>query len=76
MSVAILRVRVEAEIERLIGLLDVIDGDPDLEDNADDEPSIGSAWRFVGGQVLYDCELDESDFEPRGARIAGGGYHT
>ena len=32
---------VEAEIELLIGLLDQLDEDPDLEDNADLEPSTG-----------------------------------
>jgi len=36
------RYAIEAEIERLIELLDVADGDPDLEDDkCDDEPSLG-----------------------------------
>lgn len=33
-----MRMRIEATIEQLIGLLDEIDGDPDLEPESDDEP--------------------------------------
>ena len=29
-------------IKRALALLDCLDGDPDLEDGADDEPSLGS----------------------------------
>lgn len=51
------RQKIEAEIERLIGLLDAWDGDPDLEDGADDEPSLGSTpWRG-----MYDLEADPAD---------------
>lgn len=52
-----LRQKLETEIERLIGLLGALDGDCDLEDNSDDELSIGGA---------YDCdlELDNCDNEP------------
>ncbi|MCQ1778221.1 hypothetical protein NOJ05_13520 [Neorhizobium galegae] len=32
------RRRLEAKIEELIGLLDFLDGDPDLEDGGDAEP--------------------------------------
>ena len=32
------RRRLEAKIEELIGLLDILDGDPDLEDGGDAEP--------------------------------------
>ena len=32
----------EDVIERALALLDRLDGDPDLEDSADDEPSLGS----------------------------------
>lgn len=35
------RREIESAIERLIALLDLIDGDPDLEDGADGEPSLG-----------------------------------
>ena len=33
------RDRIEAAVERLIDALDVFDGDPDLEPDADDEPN-------------------------------------
>jgi hypothetical protein len=36
-----LRARVEDAIERLVAMLDQLDGDADFEDNADLEPSIG-----------------------------------
>ncbi len=58
------RKRLEARIEELIELLNILDGDPDLEDNGDSEPSIGNVGRYVGGQCLYDLETDTSDDEP------------
>ena len=68
------RAAIESEIERLIGLLDAIDGDPDLE------PSLGSTAcaKFITAgtgaleicnQSLWaqsgtrDLELDDSDYE-------------
>ncbi len=36
------RARVEQIIDELLQLLDTIDGDPDSEDGADDEPSLGA----------------------------------
>lgn len=54
---------VEAYIEELIALLDILDGDPDLEENGDLEPSIGSTPLFVGDQCLYDLEIDDADAE-------------
>lgn len=53
------RQRVEAAIERLIALLDVIDGDENLEDNGDGEPWLGG---FCGD--CRDLEADPSDDEP------------
>ena len=47
-SLELTRLRIEDMIERLLAMLDEIDGDPDLEDGADDEdggdlePSLGS----------------------------------
>ena len=38
-----LRRRLTVLIDRLIAALDEIDGDPDLEDGADDEPSLSAA---------------------------------
>lgn len=54
------RAAIETEIERLVDLLDVADGDPDLEDDGDMEPSLGGAE--ISGEV--DLELDEADNEP------------
>ncbi|MFN3506235.1 MAG: hypothetical protein ACK4ZU_02080 [Allorhizobium sp.] len=53
------RKRLEAKIEELIEMLDLLDGDPDLEDNGDMEPSIGST-PYLGE---YDLEWDCSDTE-------------
>lgn len=56
----LIRLHVEREIERLIALLDAMDGDCDLEDGADDEPSIGSDPRVsVMGELEIDLELDD-----------------
>lgn len=64
------RSSIEAEIERLIGLLDTLDGDPDLEEAGDLEPSLG--WPALGphqfGRVPEclddDREEDSADCEP------------
>ncbi|MFD2053797.1 hypothetical protein ACFSQT_12085 [Mesorhizobium calcicola] len=45
---------IEDRIEKLIELLDIVDDDVDLEDTADDEPSLG---------CLDDLELDNCDDE-------------
>ncbi|WP_221966327.1 hypothetical protein [Rhizobium laguerreae] len=57
------RETLEAYIEELIALLDVLDGDPNLEDNGDSEPSIGSTPQCIGNGCFYDLELDLSDDE-------------
>jgi hypothetical protein len=66
----------EQEVERLIELMDRMDGDPDfepyltgatsdLEDDTDDnEPSLG--WSITGGTGRHDlsrllCDLEEDD---------------
>ena len=62
---------IEAEIERLIGLLDTLDPDPDLEDGGDGEPILGApehqagSWRGLS-LVAYqdDREADDGDDEP------------
>ena len=52
-----LRARAESEIERLIAMLDDLDGDPDLEPNGDDEFSLG--WPANVSQLaLGDNTLD------------------
>lgn len=60
------RSALEALIEELIALLDSIDGDPDLEDNADDEPSLGSTPKAIGNEIVYDLEFDDCDDEEGG----------
>lgn len=70
---AVQRMRVRAKLERvinkLINVLDQIDGDPDLEDGADDEPSLGS----VGGHVSDWGRTDDLEFacEDEGAEHDG-----
>src|SRR5262245_35359271 len=59
-----------AEVERLLAVLDRLDGDADLEPTGDDEPSLGftrpgagQLWG-VDGHANVDAELDTSDDEP------------
>lgn len=60
------RKNIEACIEQLIALPDQMDGDPDLEDGGDFEPSIGSTPMCFGNQLLEDLELDGCDDEEGG----------
>jgi hypothetical protein len=60
-----MRRRIAAAVDALIALLDQIDGDVDLEPDADDEPSLGSGsmhnqdcWAIGGDD---DRELDEAE---------------
>jgi hypothetical protein len=65
-SDAILELRrseLETRIEELIALLDTLDGDPDLEDNGDAEPSIGNTPHCSVNGIEHDLELDLSDYE-------------
>jgi hypothetical protein len=39
--------------DRIIAVLDRLDGDPDLEDGADDEPSLAAPENPTGSQVIY-----------------------
>lgn len=59
----ITRARLEAKIEELVALLDLVDGDCDLEDNGDDEPSLGATGRLGPDGVEDDLEDDTSDSE-------------
>ena len=58
------RMRIEAKINELIDMLDVIDGDCDLEDNGDDEPSLDVQARYSIRGLEYDLEADgdEQDY--------------
>lgn len=71
-----LRIRLTALIDRLITALDEIDGDPDFEDGADDEPSLAhpetrewdsqasaAAWLPIGGVEWTDLEMSSDDEE-------------
>ncbi len=56
-----IRARAEAMIEELIGILDALDGDPDLEANGDDEPWLGwTAGMGIGDRD--DLEIAEADY--------------
>lgn len=57
------RQHLEDVIEKLVSLLDAFDGDENLEDGFDAEPSIGTAC-FVNGRLEYDVEQDMADDEP------------
>lgn len=72
-----LRLRLVSLIDRLIGALDAIDGDPDFEDSGDDEPSLAfqeaRSWESqdnvirlspIGGGHFTDLEDDGDDLEP------------
>jgi len=39
--------------DRIIAVLDRLDGDPDLEDGADAEPSLAAPENHTGSQVVY-----------------------
>jgi hypothetical protein len=74
-----IRVRLETEIERLIALLDAVDGDPDVETDEDFEPSLGG---YGLAPAMTDCESDglengEFDWGEYDADliIEGGGSH-
>lgn len=59
-----LRQRLEAAIERALAALDTLDGDENLEDGADDEPSVGAPFWGRGLTVEHDLERDDADEEP------------
>jgi len=57
------RQEIENAIERLIALLDRIDGDPDFEDGDVDEPTLG--WNATGDSGCMLSSLD-GEFEDEG----------
>ena len=65
----------EAEIERLIGLLDTMDEDPDLEPEGNDEPSLGATERQSGSWkgLSAMCDDREEDSEDEGAQCEDEG---
>lgn len=40
-------------VDHLVAALDIIDGDPDLEDGGDAEPSLGAPENHHGSQVVW-----------------------
>ncbi|KAA3514807.1 hypothetical protein G6L63_01140 [Agrobacterium vitis] len=63
-----LRKRIEQAIEYLVSILDQFDGDENLEDGGDNEPSLG--WTARGPEAerfdFQDRELDDADNEDGG----------
>lgn len=67
------RDRIAAHIEALIGLLDLLDDDPDLEPDNDNEPSLGapehvvqSHWYSPVSAEVCDTELEDENDEENG----------
>lgn len=59
------RQEIEQQIEALINLLDILDGDPDLEDDGAAEPAL--AWPERGPDVLrHTCDRDRELEEASG----------
>ena len=78
---AVLQLRrqfLEQWIEAAIELLDELDGDCDLEEGGDMDPSIFSLPRLTIDRVLYDIEEDTNseptgdEFDYSNGRLAGG----
>jgi len=57
------RQEIEDEIERLIDMLDDFDGDPELEDGGDAEPSFGPG-DYRNGRMEYELEADTGEDKP------------
>lgn len=64
--IEITRARLEARIEDLIALLDLVDGDTDLEEGGDLEPSIGGPAMWIGSRLEDDLEFERDDYEITG----------
>jgi hypothetical protein len=60
------RAELERHIEEMIALLDIMDGDTDLEDGGDNEPSITSPAIAIGNRIENDLEFETDDYELSG----------
>lgn len=69
------RARLTALINRLIAMLDDIDGDPDLEDTGDDEPSLSAAVPVEAWQGSQDAWLQGPDDDREEACEDEGAEH-
>lgn len=56
-----LRKRIEQVIEHLVSILDQFDGDENLEDGGDDEPSLG--WTERGPDACLSAPSDDREVE-------------
>lgn len=64
-EIEIVRARLEARIQELVDMLDLLDGDPDLEDEADPEPALGwSAAEASYGRYGILCQAEEEEDDP------------
>lgn len=70
-----LRQRLSLLIERLVCALDEIDGDPDFEDGADDEPSLSASIPTLSWQGSQDRWLQGEEDEREDACEDEGGEH-
>lgn len=57
------RARLEAKIEELVSLLDLIDGDPDFEPTNDNEPALGWPDGLPGQGAVRLRNIEEDDRE-------------
>ncbi|MGO7353342.1 hypothetical protein [Rhizobium leguminosarum] len=58
------RKRLEAQIEELIDLLDLLDDDPDLEPDNDNEPSLGAPEQHLSqANWFFPVSADQADLE-------------
>jgi hypothetical protein len=76
MSVQLLqsRERLEAQIEALIGLLDLLDVDPDLEPDNDNEPTLGAPEQHVSqAHWFFPVSADQADLEIEDENDEDGG---
>ncbi|HEV7247933.1 MAG TPA: hypothetical protein VGN93_13195 [Shinella sp.] len=65
LPIGVARRAVEAKIEELIALLDLLDGDVDLEPGNDNEPTLGwpEGWPGQGATRLRNVEEDDRELE-------------
>src|SRR4051812_38897129 len=65
-----LRTRLETELERMIELLDQLDGDPDLEPDTDAEPDEDGeptlGWQNTPSQVRLRVPYEDGELEDKG----------
>lgn len=66
------RARIEEAVERLLVILDRLDGDPDLEDGADTEPSLGAPEGHASQLVWLRGTDSDREIEDRAPVTAAG----